>query len=496
MPADRKKLKELVARINRASNADFVRRLLDEKRKVLKNDDGTVSTHELGYVTEDGGAVVSPSVQSVGDSLARFPYPESYERAVERGDTVHMSIPGAELFTVGYKDYYPGFDRYSDGGSIHIKPSHSGRLTELKERTGKTEAELYSDGNPAHKKMVVFARNARKWNHADGGFLTDYPDSGTILPVMPGNYTGDTDFVKRYAGGGDMAQMMGAVGPEYMSSLANSAPAYSASPVETIDVQPSQEAETPAQPVWQIPQYGHVPEYSQPAVVPPAVKPATANEQVFDPAAVQAEYDSMLDNILLRQRYAESGFNDKAVNKSSGAAGAYQIMPIAYKDYLQRGRGKEGDLMNAAYNRLVRDHVIKMAPKDLGKEFYTDRDTALERHAKEMAVFNAGGGSVRKALRKAVNAGMDITSSFDWLQFLPKETRDYVNFIVLGQEIENSGKNEKAYQAALTKFNNRHDLGGLVSRINKAYGGDRKKMSDAFGRIKAANKFDGGGDKD
>lgn len=51
------------------------------------------------------------------------------------------------------------------GGSIHIKPSHRGRLTELKARTGKSEAELYNDGNPAHKKMVVFARNARKWKH-------------------------------------------------------------------------------------------------------------------------------------------------------------------------------------------------------------------------------------------------------------------------------------------------------------------------------------------
>lgn len=51
------------------------------------------------------------------------------------------------------------------GGSIYIKPSHRGRLTELKARTGKSEAELYNDGNPAHKKMVVFARNARKWKH-------------------------------------------------------------------------------------------------------------------------------------------------------------------------------------------------------------------------------------------------------------------------------------------------------------------------------------------
>ena len=53
----------------------------------------------------------------------------------------------------------------ANGGGIYTKASHRGRLTELKARTGKTESELYNDGNPAHKKMVVFARNARKWNH-------------------------------------------------------------------------------------------------------------------------------------------------------------------------------------------------------------------------------------------------------------------------------------------------------------------------------------------
>lgn len=63
------------------------------------------------------------------------------------------------------------YNEFAEGGSIHIKPSHRGRLTELKERTGKTEAELYNDGNPAHKKMVVFARNARGWKHELGGNL-------------------------------------------------------------------------------------------------------------------------------------------------------------------------------------------------------------------------------------------------------------------------------------------------------------------------------------
>lgn len=46
---------------------------------------------------------------------------------------------------------------------IHIKPSHRGRLTALKKRTGKSEAELYRTGSPATRKMITFARNARKW---------------------------------------------------------------------------------------------------------------------------------------------------------------------------------------------------------------------------------------------------------------------------------------------------------------------------------------------
>ena len=58
---------------------------------------------------------------------------------------------------------------YAEGGKIHIKPSHRGRLTELKKRTGKSEAELYKTGGPAVRKMITFARNARKWKHGLGG---------------------------------------------------------------------------------------------------------------------------------------------------------------------------------------------------------------------------------------------------------------------------------------------------------------------------------------
>lgn len=91
-------------------------------------------------------------------------------------------------------------NQFKSGGSIHIKPSHKGRLTELKARTGKSESELYNDGNPAHKKMVVFARNARKWHHAYGGvldandnmFLTGGPKRGR-MPAHPRNREKDPE---------------------------------------------------------------------------------------------------------------------------------------------------------------------------------------------------------------------------------------------------------------------------------------------------------------
>ena len=65
-------------------------------------------------------------------------------------------------------------NEYKEGGSIRIK--HPGRLTALKERTGKTEAELWATGNAHTRKMITFARNARKWKHDDGGSLSGFSE--------------------------------------------------------------------------------------------------------------------------------------------------------------------------------------------------------------------------------------------------------------------------------------------------------------------------------
>lgn len=59
--------------------------------------------------------------------------------------------------------------------AINIKPSHKGLLhKELKVKVGQpiSTAKLKSaakTASPAEKKRIVFAENARKWNHADPG---------------------------------------------------------------------------------------------------------------------------------------------------------------------------------------------------------------------------------------------------------------------------------------------------------------------------------------
>lgn len=61
---------------------------------------------------------------------------------------------------------------YRSGGGIYIKPSHRGRFTELKERTGHSASWFKEHGTPAQKKMATFELNSRHWNnHALGGYL-------------------------------------------------------------------------------------------------------------------------------------------------------------------------------------------------------------------------------------------------------------------------------------------------------------------------------------
>ena len=61
----------------------------------------------------------------------------------------------------------------ADGGGIHIKPSHKGRFTEYKKRTGNTTEEALHSPDPHVRQMANFARNASHWKHQEGGATQD-----------------------------------------------------------------------------------------------------------------------------------------------------------------------------------------------------------------------------------------------------------------------------------------------------------------------------------
>ena len=65
---------------------------------------------------------------------------------------------------------------------IHIKPSHEGRFTEYKKRTGQTTEEALHSSDPHVRKMANFARNAAKWKHQQGGRI----GMPNVRPTMTG----------------------------------------------------------------------------------------------------------------------------------------------------------------------------------------------------------------------------------------------------------------------------------------------------------------------
>lgn len=175
----------------------------------------------------------------------------------------------------------------------------------------------------------------------------------------------------------------------------------------------------------------------------PILIPGVVQVDPFDMSGVTPGLD--LAEMKMRQRYAESGFRDNLTSKA-GAKGRYQIMPITLQEYTER-TGKTGDLMDASFNEGIRDWYMDTRLPQFSV-MKRGNPTDLVREYRRYAAYNMGPGALNKALTKAEKDGVDIDNTTDWVSYLPKETRDYVSFIVGGQDVADSSKTRLLYEAA------------------------------------------------
>ena len=146
------------------------------------------------------------------------------------------------------------------------------------------------------------------------------------------------------------------------------------------------------------------------------------------PYAKQVPYGQELsDDVLLRQIYAESAFNPKAVS-SAGYKGLGQIGKDVIEEYKKATGVKNVDPFNINDNLAVQ----KWAMTNLyNADFINKPDQDPEiRLAKALAGYNWGRGHLSDYLSEQKKKGVDIYNSKDWMNDLPTETREYIEKIL------------------------------------------------------------------
>ena len=172
-------------------------------------------------------------------------------------------------------------------------------------------------------------------------------------------------------------------------------------------------------------------------------------------------------DIFLRQAFAESTFNPNA-KSPAGYMGLAQIGNDVIADYRKATGAAKVDPYNPADNAKVQQWAMNQI---YNSEFVNkeNQDPSV-RLAKTLASYNWGKGNVRNYLTKQKKKGVDIYNSMDWVEGLPKETRDYIHKIQVGDMNDfekqfNQAKSNKKYSPYINLYKKKN--GGLQTSYNK-----------------------------
>jgi hypothetical protein len=148
------------------SNKDKFSSLMVQKANFAKN--AAKWKHEFGGLIDTNEAEMTKYGGNVPNNPGFNALPKSVQQKImsnmEYGGDMGMGInPQMDSEVMNY-----GGEARS---GIHINPANKGKFNALKKRTGKSTEELTHSKNPLTRKRAIFAQNAAKWKHDDGGMV-------------------------------------------------------------------------------------------------------------------------------------------------------------------------------------------------------------------------------------------------------------------------------------------------------------------------------------
>lgn len=139
---------------------------------------------------------------------------------------------------------------------------------------------------------------------------------------------------------------------------------------------------------------------------------------------------SVAAELLLRQAFKESSFIPTAESPKQ-YKGLGQIGDAVLTDYMTATGMKDIDLFNPEQNMAIQKwYMDDLYNRDFIKKEGVDQLDDI-RLAKALAAYNWGPTYLSNFLNAKKSKGQDIYKSFDWVEDLPTETRDYVHKILL-----------------------------------------------------------------
>ena len=188
------------------------------------------------------------------------------------------------------------------------------------------------------------------------------------------------------------------------------------------------------------------------------------------PVGVDRDDSIEVDNdILLLQAMAESALNPNAVS-NKGAKGLTQIMPDALTDYTKATGNKDIDLTN--YKDAM--SVQKWYMNNIYNRDWINKQNQSPnvRLAKTLAAYNYGPTRFNNFLNKQKNNNVDIYGDdMTWINDLNKETKEYVNKILL--------RNDSVFEKKVNTLQNDPKLQVYINAYKKK-GGSVKKYNRLF----------------